>query len=268
MSKYQRRGEWENGKGGDTSRRCARVSSSPRLPLSPSVQPAGFTLFELILAISLSAVLLTLIGTAISLYLVRVDTSGKRVAEAQLARTILSMIADDIHGATIYKPQDTSAIAKLMAKTATFDVDSFDKPSTGSSDSSSGTGTSGSATSSSGSSSSSNGSSNDDSSNNNVLPLGVNGDVDELYVDTTHLPKQEELFSTTTGYTNAPSPVADNGIPASAASQAAAGIVPPTDVKNVHYFVRPGDAAAAGSAGVTSLDPAAQASLGGLVRQE
>ena len=42
------------------------------------------TLFELILAIGLSSALLALIGTAINLYLVRVDASRSRVEEAQL----------------------------------------------------------------------------------------------------------------------------------------------------------------------------------------
>src|SRR3954452_23543273 len=88
---------------------------------------AGFTLFEVILAIALAAVLLTLIGTAINLYLVQVDAGRTRVEEAQLARSILSMIADDIRATTVYKPQDTSAIAKLMATTAKFDVDDVDK---------------------------------------------------------------------------------------------------------------------------------------------
>ena len=46
----------------------------------------GFTLFELILAIALAATLLALIGTAINLYLMRVDADRTRVEEAQLAR--------------------------------------------------------------------------------------------------------------------------------------------------------------------------------------
>ncbi len=49
---------------------------------------AGFTLFELILAIALSAVLLTLIGMAINLYLMRVDTDRTRVEEAQLVQRV------------------------------------------------------------------------------------------------------------------------------------------------------------------------------------
>ena len=55
--------------------------------------------------------LLTLIGTAINLYLMRSMPSRTRVEEAQLARSILAMIADDIRATTVYQPQDTSAIA-------------------------------------------------------------------------------------------------------------------------------------------------------------
>ena len=59
--------------------------------------------------------LLALIGTAINLYLMQVDASRTRVEEAQLARSILAMIADDLRATSIYQPQDTSAIAQLMA---------------------------------------------------------------------------------------------------------------------------------------------------------
>jgi prepilin-type N-terminal cleavage/methylation domain-containing protein len=239
---------------------------------------AGFTLFEVILAIALAAVLLTLIGTAINLYLVQVDAGRTRVEEAQLARSVLSMIADDIRATTIYKPQDTSAIAQLMAKTAVFNVDDVDKASdtTGSGGSKSGSiggasaaaaaamtgGTSSGGSSSSGASSSAS----SDSADDTTMQLGINGDSDNgLYVDATRLPKQEELFSTmTTGYTNAQSPTSSGG---AGAGKSSSGI-PATDLKTVRYYIRPGDAVDAGSASVTSLDPAAQARIGGLVRQE
>jgi len=235
---------------------------------------AGFTLFEVILAIALAAVLLTLIGTAINLYLVQVDQGRTRVEEAQLARSILSMIADDIRATTVYKPQDTSAIAQLMAKTKAFDPDSIDEPSTGigkaSAISSVAGGTTSlssiaalSATGASGASGSST-SSTDGTDTDTTLPLGINGSLEELYVDATRLPKQEELFATTTGYTNAQSPSSDKGATAGTSS----GGIPATDLKTVHYFIRPGEAVETGSASVTSLDPAAQARIGGLVRQE
>ena len=85
----------------------------------------------LILAIALSITLLALIGTAINLYLLRVDAGRNRVEEAQLARSILSMIAQDLRATTIYKPQDTSGVASLVAASAEFDVDSIDDKSPG-----------------------------------------------------------------------------------------------------------------------------------------
>jgi prepilin-type N-terminal cleavage/methylation domain-containing protein len=256
------------------------------------VVPAGFTLFELILAIALAAVLLSLIGMAINLYLKRIDSGRSRVEQAQLARTILAMIAEDIRATAIYQPQDTSSIAKLMSKSSAFDPDSLDKSSSSSSSTSgfstSTSGTSGgsstsgsmssggsssqSSSTSSGSSSStsqsSTGGSNDNPEDSDTtMPLGVNGSANELCVDAARLPRQEELFSGLTGYTNASSPAANNsalpGTPEAAATSA-----PPTDLKTVHYLVRPGEAIEAGSASATALDPAAQSRVGGLVRQE
>ncbi len=241
-----------------------------RFLADPQNDRSGFTLFEVILAIALAAVLLTLIGTAINLYLVQVDAGRTRVEEAQLARSVLSMIADDIRATTVYKPQDTSEIAQLMAKSAVFNVDEVDKPSdstsgTGGVSKASGVGTAGTATAitsaiAAGASGASSASA-DDSDTDATLPLGINGSIEELYIDATRLPKQEELFATTTGYTNAQSPNSNQ-------SAMSSDGVPATDLKTVRYFIRPGEAVEAGSASVTSLDPAAQARVGGLVRQE
>jgi len=235
---------------------------------------AGFTLFEVILAIALSAALLSVIGAAINMYLVRVDASRTRVEEAQLARSVLAMIADDIRATSIYQPQDTSTIAELMAK-MTFDVDDIDAStlSTGSSGTSSASGSSAAkkvaSAISSGQSgqSSSSGSSNDQAETDNTLPLGISGSAQELYIDVTRLPNQDELFRSVTGYTNAQSAAAMTGRPPGG-SGAPAATAPTTDLKTVHYYVRPGDTLAPGAAAATSLDPAAQQSVGGLVRQE
>src|SRR4051794_36748523 len=108
----------------------------------------------------------------------------------------------------------------------------------------------------------------DGSDTDTTLPLGLTGTLEDIYVDATRLPKQEELFATTTGYTNAQSPTANSGATSGNMSGAAQSGVPATDLKTVHYFVRPGDAVETGSASITSLDPAAQARIGGLVRQE
>lgn len=231
---------------------------------------AGFTLFEVILAISLAAVLLTLIGTAINLYLVQVDAGRTRVEEAQLARSILTMISDDIRATTVYIPQDTSAIAQLMASTAKYDVDEIDKAAAASGGVSKASALSSvggvsalSSVAALGGSGSSSGST-EGADTDTTLPLGINGSIEELYVDATRLPKQEEIFGTVTGYTNAQSSASQSGATAGTSS----GGVPASDLKTVHYFIRPGDAVETGSASVTSLDPASQARIGGLVRQE
>jgi hypothetical protein len=234
----------------------------------------GFTLFELILAIALSAGLLALIGTAINLYLLQVDAGRTRVEEAQLARSILAMIADDLRATTVYQPQDTSGIARLMASGTPFDVDSIDEERTESSESDGGAtqvtvGDSG-GQSSSGSGGSSFGSSSTPGMSSETaigLPLGLSGTINELYVDVTRLPRQEELFSTMTGYTNAPLPVPAGGAAMLPAAATGWGI-PPSDLKTVRYFIRPGAEVGPGSLAATSLAPDLQLRAGGLVRQE
>jgi hypothetical protein len=234
----------------------------------------GFTLFELILAIALSAGLLALIGTAINLYLLQVDAGRTRVEEAQLARSILAMIADDLRAATVYKSQDTSALARLMAGSRDFDVDSIDEERSESSNSDGGATQvtvsegGGLSFSSSGGSSLGSGSTAGMSSETEIgMALGLSGTINELYVDVTRLPRREELFNTMTGYTNAPLPIPAGGGIASM-SAAAAGAVAPSDLKTVRYFVRPGEQVDSGSVAATPLAPDLQHRAGGLVRQE
>ncbi len=69
----------------------------------------GFTLLEVVLAIGLTGTLLALLATAIDLYLVRVDANRSKVEAAQLARTLLGQIADDIRSARYYAPENSSS---------------------------------------------------------------------------------------------------------------------------------------------------------------
>jgi hypothetical protein len=248
---------------------------------------AAFTLFELILAIALAAVLLALIGMAINLYLTRVAMSRDRVEEAQLARSILAMIADDLRATAIYQPQDVSDVAQLMAQSVSFDVDSIDALRSGASGSSStfgsssstsgssigsggssASGSSSGSTGSRGSSTSSSGSSTSGGGNlESEMPLGVNGGIGELFVDIERLPRGDELFSTMTGYTNAPMAMPTGGL--QAASGASWGMSPaPSDFKTVRYFLREGERTDASGAVATTLEPQMQSFGGGLVRQE
>lgn len=69
---------------------------------------AGFTLIEIVLAIGLAGAVVALLATAIDLYLVRVDTNRTRVESAQLARTLLTQLADDIRAARYWSPSSNS----------------------------------------------------------------------------------------------------------------------------------------------------------------
>jgi hypothetical protein len=234
----------------------------------------AFTLFELILAIALSVALLALIGTAINLYLLRVDASRTNVEEAQLARSVLAMIADDLRATTIYKPQDTSAIATLISSSGSFDVDSIDDPEGGDNGGGGGGGGGGSGraggagaagvagaagSTTGGSTAGGSGASTSMSAEDLTMPLGLNATLSELYVDVEHPPSMEELFRTNSGYTNTNLPTATAG-PTVAPMR-------PSNVKTVRYFIRPGQQLAAGSPAITSLSEADQMAIGGLMRQ-
>ncbi len=245
---------------------------------------SAFTLFELILAIALSAALIALIGTAINLYLTRVEASRNRVEEAQLARSILSMIADDLRAAAVYQPQDVSSIAKLMANGSPFDVDSIDEERDDSSSGAGSSGTGGSsgsspgtsgglggASSSGGLSSSTSGSSQSsgtDMSLDEAMPLGVSGSLGELYVDVERLPSGDELFKTFTGYTNAPMALSGDGVMPAATGAQSATLHHPSNLKTIRYFIREGDRGDSNGMAATSLAPDWQLQAGGLVRQE
>lgn len=217
----------------------------------------GFTLFEVILAIALSAVLLALIGTAINLYLRRVETDRSDVEEAQLARTILAMIAADLRATTVYQPQDMGNLGQVMSASAEFDVDSIDAPGTGSSGFGSG------GASSSGSGSGTGQSAGGSTQATEIVPVGLNGLLDELSIDISRLPKPDELFSVVTGYTNVPTMV-DAMQPIATTPD----VVRPSDVKTVHYFVRQGVQVDPNGPSPTSLAPIEQNLASGLVRQE
>ena len=223
----------------------------------------AFTLFELILAIALSATLLALIGTAVNLYLMRVDAGRTRVEEAQLARSILATIATDVRATTTYQTQDVSAIARLAAGSAKFDVSDFDssEPFQGSSFGAPGTTGSansvGIASSTYSGSATSDGSSSDGTETASTAVPGLNGLVNELMLDVARLPRLDELF-----------PTAPTQTSSVAAATAAANVPRPSDLKTVRYFIRQGTAIDSSDVAATALgSPEAQLGVGGLVRQ-
>lgn len=224
----------------------------------------AFTLLELILAVALSATLLGLIGTAINLYLSQVDADRTRVEEAQLARSVLAMIADDIRGATIYQPQDTKAIEALMTASTPYNVDDVDKNKKVGGPAAPAQPTKIAALTSTSTSSSSSSDSSEE-----TLPLGLNGTMEDVYVDVTCLPKQDELFATVTGYTNAQSPASTGAGGSVSATAAASGDVnPPADLKTVHYYVRAEGGSPSAKGLTTTAMPTSSGGENGLVRQE
>jgi hypothetical protein len=70
----------------------------------PDTIPAAYTLLEVVLALALTTVILGLIGLAVNIHLRVADVSRAEVEEAQLARTLLQRIADDLRNATPYVP--------------------------------------------------------------------------------------------------------------------------------------------------------------------
>ena len=69
---------------------------------------AGFTLLEVLLAIGLSGAVLGLLAMALNQYLFRVDASRTQVESAQLARTLLNQLTDDLHAARYYSESTSS----------------------------------------------------------------------------------------------------------------------------------------------------------------
>jgi hypothetical protein len=69
----------------------------------------GFTLVEVVLAIGLTAMVVYLLTTATELYLANVDASRTRVETAQLARTLLDQIANDLANVRVSPPAGQSS---------------------------------------------------------------------------------------------------------------------------------------------------------------
>jgi hypothetical protein len=221
---------------------------------------SAFTLFELILAVALSATLLALIGTAVNLYLVRMDSGRTRVEEAQLARSILSTIAADIRATTVYQTQDISTAKQLALASAAnnanvvqqfgsntpFNASALSASGSGGSTTGSGTGGSGGVS----------GGSSSESANPDSLPPGLNGIANELTIDVSRLPRLDELF-----------PAVPQQSSSLATSSAAASAPRPSDLKSIHYFIRQGATIDPSAAAAAAITPDSQTGVGGLVRQ-
>ena len=75
----------------------------------------ALTLLELILALALSVIVIAAIGWAIQLHLQALDTRRSDVEEAQLARAVLKLIADDLHSVVAYNTINYDEAARIAA---------------------------------------------------------------------------------------------------------------------------------------------------------
>jgi type II secretory pathway pseudopilin PulG len=84
-------------------------------PVHRSSRPSlGFTLLELLLALALTAVVSILIGGLVQLFLVNETRGRDTVRQAQMARAILNMIAEDVRTTVRYYPYDTSGLDQML----------------------------------------------------------------------------------------------------------------------------------------------------------
>ncbi|MEO0529874.1 MAG: hypothetical protein AAF266_04765 [Planctomycetota bacterium] len=88
----------------------------------------AFSLLELVLAIGLSIALATLLGFAINLHLVRLDSSRTTIEQAQVARALLDRLAADLGAVTTAPTQEVSDLMTAAKANAKFDVDEIDEP--------------------------------------------------------------------------------------------------------------------------------------------
>lgn len=77
-------------------------------------QRGGFTLLELMLSLALIVVATVLIGSLMQLYARNFATRGDDIRRQQLARSILTMIADDIRAVVVEQEYDPSVLEQLF----------------------------------------------------------------------------------------------------------------------------------------------------------
>jgi hypothetical protein len=83
-----------------------------------SLRRAGFTLLEIFLTVSMSVVLMGLIGGAIQFYARNMDVSSMDIRQTQLAAAIIQMIEDDLRATIHNDPVDMSGLAELLGTVA------------------------------------------------------------------------------------------------------------------------------------------------------
>ena len=148
----------------------------------------GFTLLELLLSLALIVVATSLVGSLMSLYARSFANRADTIKQRQLARSILTMMADDIRGVVQAQPYDQSVLQGMLGASSGGSAGAAGAGA----ETSSGTGTA---------ASSSAGSSSGSSSGTEVvtdapltsLPPGIYGSQFQLIVDVSRVPRSNEF---------------------------------------------------------------------------
>ncbi|MCA9171542.1 MAG: hypothetical protein KDB23_27930 [Planctomycetales bacterium] len=154
---------------------------------------AAFSLLEVILVVGLTAVIVTMVASAIDFHLRQLTVRKTRIDEAQVARAILRQIADDLRSVVVDRSIDFSAV-QMAAQNATgaaanLAADLSDPNATGATTGA--TDTSG-ASSSAASTTTTDDTSSATTTDSTVLPPGIYGSNYELQIDVSRVPRYEE----------------------------------------------------------------------------
>ena len=78
----------------------------------------GFTLLEVMLAVSLSILVIAAIASAVHLNVNVLQRQQVRIEQAQVARSVMMIISSDIRAAFQYKPADVTGLDELAVSQA------------------------------------------------------------------------------------------------------------------------------------------------------
>jgi hypothetical protein len=233
---------------GDASPLHLFTSSPAHVPLR-----FGYTLLEVLLALGLTVIVLSLVGTAVHSMLRSVDNGRRRAEREQLARAIMHQIANDLRAVVRYEPFDDSGLNSGIGGGASGAASALSGATGGQSDpSGQSTGTSTSTTQTPSGQSTGETQTEETTEQTLTMPVaGIYGSANQVSIDITRIPRLDEYLY-------------------------ADGVNAPLfrgDVRTVSYYVGsnptamiPGVAPAA-----TTTDPTtatSDANSGGLTRQE
>ncbi len=181
------------------SRTPSSINSHPtklHSPHSPAPR-TGFTLIELMLALALIVVTTALIGSLMQMFSRNFATRGDDIRREQLARALLSKMADDIRGVVMPQEYDSSVLEQLLGASsgggsAAGGASSATDPPSGLA-SASGSAGGGSMSSGFGAATATGGDELSDTVSTS-LPPGIYGDQYSLIVDVSRIPRPDEYI--------------------------------------------------------------------------